>query len=141
MSKAFARILIHKPDDLTTVHSRSTTDCHDSIGLKGAELFEALFCRLKRRIGRDIPEARVNNSQLIKGIFDGLGKSTLVEELVGDDEDALFIENIFELFERFGHAAFLEVHLIGSFEPKHIFAALGHRFNVEQVHHPYVSAY
>ncbi|CRH67662.1 Uncharacterised protein [Chlamydia trachomatis] len=141
MLKLFFRILVHKPDDLTAVHSRTATDGKNNIRFKSTELSQTFACRLKRRIWCYIPEARVNNAKAVQRVFNSFGKATLVKELVGDKECTLFVEHVLELFKSFWHAALLEVHLIRSFEPKHVFAALSHRFNVKQVHHSYVSTY
>ena len=133
-------VLVHGPHDLAGVHRRAAADGDDGVGLEGAQQFLALLGVLQLGVGRDGPEARVGDPHLVELVLDLLGEAALVEEGVGDDEGALLVHDGAELVEGRGHAALLEVDLLGGADPQHVLTPLCHVLEVEQVHRADVAA-
>ena len=126
-------VLVHHPHDLAGVHRGAAADGDDAVGLEGLDLLEAALAVLELGVGRDGPEARVDDALLVEGRLDLLGEAALVEEGVGDDEGALLAVDLGELAQGHGHAALLEEDLLGNTEPQHVLTPLCDGLDVEQV--------
>ena len=91
------RVLVHGPHDLAGVHRGAAADGDDHVRLERAEQLHALLGVLQLRVGRDAPEAGVDDAHLVQGLLDLLGEAGLVQEGVRDDEGALAAVDLLEL--------------------------------------------
>ena len=122
-------MLVQHPHNLARVERTAAAERDDSVGIEAAHGFRALLRRAERRVGLNIGERRVDDAHLVEPVADELGKSALEQELVGDDEHALFA-HVFKLLERDGHTTLFEVHLFGRAEPQHILSPFSDGFIV-----------
>ena len=123
-------MLVEHPHDFRRVHGRTTAHRDDDIRLEGGHLSGTGFGAGQGGIRFHGVEGVVNDAHGIQLLFHRLGVAILIQEGIGDNE-GLFV--LFQLGQRNGQAALLEIYLFGRTEPEHIFPSFCHRFDVQQV--------
>ena len=126
-------MLIHDPHDLTGVHCGTAAHGNDYIGLEGCHLGGAGLGAGEAGIGSHIIEGGVLDAHFVQLLLNGLGVTIVVQEGVRDKEGLFLAHNGLQLIQSDAQAALLDVDLLGSAEPEHVFPSFCHSLDVQQV--------
>ena len=126
-------VLVKNPHNFARVHSAAAAESDYAVRSKSSHLLCAFFCACKRRVGSNVKECCVLNTQFIKFVGDGLCIAVVIKEAVGNYKRTFFAHNGFKLVKRNRQAAFFNIHLSRCSEPKHILSPFGNRFNVDKM--------
>ncbi len=123
-------VLIEQPGNLGRIHWRPTAQGNDHIGVKAAHLGQRPVDGAQGRIRFHIKEHIILDANFIQHLRYWCGHAQLIEGLIGDNERPFLGR---QLAQGHGQTTIFEVDLGRNPEPEHVFPALGHGFDVQQV--------